>query len=895
MAGAAPRGGARAFVTGSRRGGRGRVWPPGASAYTAVTCAALLVVAGSGTVFGQTPQPRSGTLAGVVVDAVTGEPVVGVVVTLEPAGGGLLVERRAGGLVAATRSVVTTPRGAYRFADLPAGRYRLRLERLGYRGATVEVDLRRPVDATVSIGLELEPVALEPVGVAPRSASLFQRAANTPAELDEARRGSERARQDLFLSPDARVVTLADVMDGVTLGEGDIFRALQRFPGVATRDDYTAEIWTRGAPWTHTRVTFDGVPLFNPLHAVGILSAIPPEALGAVFFHPGVRPASLPEGSAGAVDLRSRPGGGDGSVRGVADLSLATAKLALDQDVAGRGSWVVAGRRSHLGLLSGGLSRVGLDTLDLPYRFHDLTGRVDLELTGRTRLEASGLWEEDRLHGDVEGVVERTRARWGNAVGRATLRTELGGLGLGQTVGGSRFLARTDEHLVRTREPAQAWTEPASWNEIRHLQLAGEVTPAPRSGARRAGSAATSAHSGSSGASSGGPSRTDSSDSARAGPPSGGAPVWSLGYDIAFSDHRYDGPVPRFHAVRPDTTGQIRHQGALAVAGLWGETRLRVNDRLVLGPGGRVEAGEAPANGAPVRVSPRVAARWAVSPDASFSVAAGRSWQYIQAIGLAGPSIHPAFHASHFWVLASERSPAVRSDIVSLGGERWLGSGWLVSATVFARRATGVTVPDPRPGRLRGRPLFVEAENTARGVDTAFRRIGAGWSASLGYAYGVSELEAAGWRYPSPADRRHTLDAMAGVRLTRSLRLAGAFTAMSGSPFTRAYTRSPQDCNTFGFGCDDPEGSWVEEPNAERTPPYQSLDASLQWSRAVGRLDLSAYAQVRNVLGRENAVTYAGTVPIGRTGRDAGSRVLWDDRFEAGLPRLPLLGLRVTF
>jgi hypothetical protein len=695
--------------------------------------------------------------------------------------------------------------------------------------------------------LEIEPIALEALRVEQRAASLFQRASNRSAERDDARISSERARQAMFLAPDTRMLTYADVMDGVTLGEGDVFRALQRLPGVGTRDDYTAELWTRGAPWTHTRVTFDGMPLFNPVHAVGILSAITPEMLGAAFFHPGVRPASVSEGSAGVVELRSRPGGGQGAIRGVTDVSLASAKLVLDQNIGDRGAWLIAARRSHLGVLTDGLDSFGLDTLDLPYEFHDVAGRFDLDLGAHAQIEASGLWEQDRINGDVEGVLERTRARWGNSAGRVTLRSVVGRVEVSHTVGGSRFIARTDERLVRTRDPAPSWTEPPSHNEISYMQLAGQVAPAARGGIAR----------------------------------------WSAGYDVAWQHGDYNGPEPRYYAVKPDTVLRISYERRLRNAGVWGDARIGLGQRVTLNPGLRLEAGKSLANVGALRWSPRAALRLTVSPDQTVSIAIGRSWQYVQAIGLAGPSIHPAFHASHFWLWADANTPALRADIASVGTERWLGDGWLMAATLFTRRVVGLTLPDPTEGRIERRPRFVVGRNYAHGIELGMRRIGTQWSTAFGYTYGESRVRAQALEYPSPADRRHTFDAMLSARITASLRMAAAYTSMSGAPFTRAYAVTREGCNDFGFGCDNPDGSYVQAPNAERTPSYHALDASLQASRRFGSVEATAYFQLRNVLNRDNASTYAGSRPISRTA--------FDDRFEPGLPRLPLLGARVTF
>jgi hypothetical protein len=792
------------------------------------------------------------TVSGRVLDSGTSRPVANAVVVLEPVGGGLMRDPASG--LTAARTVVTGESGGYRFADLVPGGYRLRIERLGYRAATVELEVGRPVDAAVSVALELDPVVLEPMRAEQRSSSWFQRAANVRDEPDLARISAERERQAQFLSSDTRALTYADVMDGVTLGEGDVFRALQRFTGVVTRDDYTAELWTRGAPWTQTRVTFDGVPLFNPVHAVGVLSAITPEILGAVIFHPGVRPVSMGEGAAGVVDLQSRAGGGDGSVRGVADVSVASAKLVLDQRINERAAWIVAARRSHLDVLTGGLDRIGLDTLDLPFGFHDVAARADIAVGG-ARIEASGLHEKDRLHGDVDGVLERTRARWGNDAGRVTLRTAWSGLELSQTVGASRYRALTEEHEVRTRAASPAWSEPETSNEIDHVHVAGDVTQSRRQ---------DGAH-------------------------------WALGYEIARQRIRYDGPFPRYYAVKPDTLLRLDYARDLTVGAVWGTMRRSVGARIAIDPGVRIEASRALGNSGILRVSPRVSLRVKLTDAQTASLSAGRTWQHAQSIGLAGPSVHPAFHASHFWIWADARRPAIRADVVNLGTERWLGSGWLVSANAWARASSGIATPDPTPGRLGRRVLFVAADGSARGLELGVRRIGARWSAAAGYTLSRSQLVMGDAVYPGPADRRHVIDMMAAARVWSGLRLSAAFTSMSGAPFTRAYSRSPEDCTAFGFGCDNPTGSWVESYHAERTPSYRSLDMSVQWTSTVRGATVSAYAQVRNVLGRDNASTYAGSAPIARVTTPEGTTFRFDDRFESGLRRLPLVGLRLSF
>ncbi|MCI0433604.1 MAG: TonB-dependent receptor [Gemmatimonadetes bacterium] len=803
----------------------------------------------------ETRSASRGAVGGMVVDAKTGATLDGVIVTLEPLPGGLVLAATRGGLTA-SRTTLTRDGGDYRFDDIAPGTYRLRVERLGYRAATVEVAVRQPMDARVSVGLDLAPVVLEPLLVEEDAAPAFVRVRGVSGEPAAARAALERERQTLFLTPDSRALTYADVVESITLGETDVFRALQRFPGVATRDDYTAELWTRGAPWAQTRVTFDDLPLFNPVHAVGVFSGITPEILGAVFFHPGVRSASMGEGAAGAVDLRSRAGGGNGEVRGAVDVSMASARLSLDQRPGDGFAWILSARRSYLDVFSDGLDLFNLGDVDLPFAFHDIAGRVDVRLSTRHTLEASGLWEDDRLFGDVSGVLEETAASWGNAAARVTLQSPLAGATARHTLGVSRYraLIREAEDLQPDRE--DPWVEPASDNRILHVRLATEVAPEPR-GAE--------------------------------------PPAWRAGYEVVVQNARYDGPEPRFHPVRPDTTVRLMGEGRIWTAALWAERRWTIRDRLAIAPGLRVEGGTRVMNGGSIRLAPRLAMRLALSPSTSIAAAAGRSWQTLQALALAGPSAHPAFHASQFWLWAGDDAPAIRADVFTLGAEQWLGTGWIASANLFHRRATGVALPDPRPGPLANRPLFVTGENRARGFELGLRRMGACWTTGLGYTLGYSNMDAAELSFPATTDRRHRIDATAAVRLTDGLRLGAAYVAMTGAPYTRVQSRiRPGDCSLFGFGC-SPQEAHVEAPNARRTPDYRSLDTSLTLTRAFGGFELSAYLQVRNVLDRDNASTYSGSVIVPAR-RDGGTtRISWLDRFESGLRRMPLLGARVSF
>src|SRR5688572_849245 len=107
----------------------------------------------------------NGTIAGMVVDAGTGNGLAGALVVIEtvedgavlrPAGSGMFISR---GVTA-----VTGPDGSYRVSGLAPGPYRLYVRHLAYREATLDLELSQST-FHLSVGLVVNPIRLEPIGV----------------------------------------------------------------------------------------------------------------------------------------------------------------------------------------------------------------------------------------------------------------------------------------------------------------------------------------------------------------------------------------------------------------------------------------------------------------------------------------------------------------------------------------------------------------------------------------------------------------------------------------------------------------------------------------------------------------------------------------------------------
>lgn len=819
-------------------------------------------------VVAQTASPESrprgsgaGVLAGTIIDARSGDPVAGATVVLQPETAGAFPGAASGSAFAATgRTTTSDSVGGYRFEKLPPGVYRLYVSRVSYRPYSIAIEMRGEA-AAVSIGLGAHPIALEPVRGRGSDGTPFRVLAAGP-DMDGARLLAVELRRRRFLTTDVRELTDADVAEAVTLGEPDVFRALQRLAGVTGRSDYSAELWTRGAPWSHTRVYFDGVPIFNPLHALGVLSGIGSSAAGALWFHPGVRSAGMGEGAAGVVDLRSRRGGGSGELNLQGDLSLMSAGVALDQRVLdGNAGWLLTGRRTYMDWLADLTSRATGSDADFPYGFAEVTGHLDARLGEHTGVDVSWLWEEDHLSRDAIPPVEDEpgtgplRTEWGNALVQATLSSRWGGLNVRHGLASSRHTGD-----VASGDPEFSGPLRLSRSRVDYAGVSGSLWP----------DAATVA-----------------------------GPEWTVGYGLERHAVRYAGPVPLPVPTLETASGRPQSgalpdslmtnwSGSLPMAVLWGERSWAPDDRLSVRAGLRAEASERLRDAGLVRLAPRATVRFAATPETSLSAGYGRVFQYTQALAPGG--VHVAsLVSSDAWLLAGPHVPPIRSDMVTAGIEAWLEPGRVVTLNGFGRRSTGVALPDPQPGPILDRPEVITGENLAYGVEVSVRQLSGPVTGSAAYTLSRSRMTAGGLEFPATADRTHVLDATLMVRTLPSLRIGAAFTGATGVPFTRTIAAS-EDCDVAA-GCDPETLPWAGAPNAERAPTFASLDLLVDWTIRRGRTEVGIYGQLRNALGRENATIYTGGGPGCVPGdcQDGGLH----NAYERGIPRLPVIGLRV--
>jgi hypothetical protein len=817
-----------------------------------------------------------GLLTGSIVDADTRRPLEGASVSIEPAPQGLVagLENGSVGLLRANRLTASNAEGRYAFRGLGPGLYRLRVELLGYRPAALDVEYRGARESTVSVGLEVEPILLEAIEVK-GEAVVSMRPVSWDAEQEEAvRRDAEAIRRARFLQSDVRSLTRADIGEAVTLGETDLFRALQRLPGVHARDDWSANLLTRGARWDLTRFYYDGLPLFNPLHVGGVLSGVSPNAVGTVIFHPGVRPVHMGDASAGVVEMFSRPASGT-EPSGLAELSAVSGRFAWEGTYdRGRSGIALSFRRTYVDWLTTSIEQSNQDNGNetdverIPFGFQDVSFRWDQRIRSDYNIEFVRLNEKDEIRGDIPDVLHGNRGHWGNDLRRLTLEVRKRGYRVRLTTGKSEYKGslQTVDPDPEVLTEYDAPTAPSTWSHVR-VGLA-RATVEPLSG-------------------------------------DGALPRWRGGVDLTTTDVSYQGPaaVPFPGGA---TQGRTAWGNRVNRTGLWAEGRWSPRDRLSLRGGVRAEwPGSSSGDQHGLGLSPRLTAAYELSSDIRLTAGLGRHYQYEQAVAGTGFSLGPAIEPTHIWVQSRGGVPPLKSDIVNLGGEIWLGRGFLAGGTAYLRRSRGQLVYTPWPGDvyassvLEGEGLsdpWQVADGTAVGLDLSLRRIFGRVTGSLAYSLSRADLTAQGISFPSPGDRRHTFDATVMTRPLGWLKLGAAFTAVSGLPFTRFLPAAgvepdsfPTECGLVGV---------AERASGERGPALASLDLLAQWETDFFGGRLGGYVQVKNVRSRDNPSSYLGSEWQCPQGGDPGGcpgQEVLVDRFEDGMVTLPFLGFWIRF
>ena len=258
------------------------------------------------------PVPTTGELEGRVLARDNNRIIAGALVTLSAANGDH------------ARTTITDPSGAFRFSELPPGRFHVRL-------AASEL---------APLGADEEVAAGELTSVTYRLEGAVK--ANQAAPLEYG--------ATAFIEAPPREVTKRSLSGEELLRvagtRGDPLNAIEYMPGVG-RSPQAEFIIIRGSSPSDSEVQFEGAPINRLYHFGGLTSFVQPRLLDRIDLYPGNFSARFGRKMGGIIDVGVRDPKTD-ALHGMVDVNLIDSSFLFEGPLSRNWSFAVAAKRSYI-------------------------------------------------------------------------------------------------------------------------------------------------------------------------------------------------------------------------------------------------------------------------------------------------------------------------------------------------------------------------------------------------------------------------------------------------------------------------------------------------------------------------------------------------------------------
>lgn len=314
--------------------------------------------------------PPPSRLVGKALAATSDKPLAGASVILRAADG-------------TERATAVEENGAWAFANLPPGNYRITIAASGFKTQTIEQD--------VAPGEEVKNVLrLSPDVVAPGPA--VQATAPDDEEEEIRVKGVRPAREVTRRTLERRE------MNRIPGTNGDALRSLQNLPGVARPPALLGLLIVRGSAPQDTSVFVDGTLVPLVYHFGGLSSVVPTEMLEKIDFYPGNFSAQYGRAMGGIVDVGIRDPRKD-KLHGMAQVDFIDARVLAEGPIVKNSGWsfAVAGRRSYVDVwLKPVLVAAGTGVTTAPV-YYDYQAMVAKDFNKNTSLRMLFFGSDDKL------------------------------------------------------------------------------------------------------------------------------------------------------------------------------------------------------------------------------------------------------------------------------------------------------------------------------------------------------------------------------------------------------------------------------------------------------------------------------------------------------------------
>jgi len=293
------------------------------------------------------------TLRGLVVDAKSGEPLIGAAISVEET----------------KRGVSTDEKGMFSIV-LASENATLVISYVGYESRKLKISHNSATFQTIKLNTNLE---LKEVVVS------SMRKDNNVTNLTM---GAERlSMEEIRLLP-------------AIMGETDILKTLQLLPGVQSVSESSNGFSVRGGSPDQNLIVLDNSTVYNPSHQMGFFSAFNSDFMQGIELYKGHFPATHGGRLSSLLEVNTKSEIPE-KINGTGGIGLISSRLMLEGPLGQKTSWYVAGRRTYADVFLFLASNEDLH--DVTLYFYDLNGKLTHRFSERDNIEFNYYKGADKL------------------------------------------------------------------------------------------------------------------------------------------------------------------------------------------------------------------------------------------------------------------------------------------------------------------------------------------------------------------------------------------------------------------------------------------------------------------------------------------------------------------
>lgn len=182
------------------------------------------------------------------------------------------------------------------------------------------------------------------------------------------------------------------------MGESDIIKAMQHTPGIQSGEDGFGGLSVRGGNSDQNIVLIDNVPIYNPMHLMGLYTVFNAEGINSASLIKGGFPARYGGRMSSVLDIKMREGNMQ-EFKGYMNVGLLSSNLMFEGPIIeNKMSFILSARRTYADIFMGYL-QPKRDTR-YSFYFYDVSAKLNYIINDRNRLFVSYFMGSDNLNTD---------------------------------------------------------------------------------------------------------------------------------------------------------------------------------------------------------------------------------------------------------------------------------------------------------------------------------------------------------------------------------------------------------------------------------------------------------------------------------------------------------------